>query len=276
MISDLIKSSATSLNSISDTAQLDCELLLAKVLNKSRSYLYAWPDKELTQQQLKSFNALLERRKSGEPVAHILGEREFWSLNLKVTKDTLIPRPDTEKLVELALELIPVDKPWHILDLGTGSGAIAIAIASERPQCHIIATDQSEEALMVAKENANVHSLDNIEFIQSNWFENIPAQTFNLVVSNPPYVCDNDPHLSQGDVRFEPLSALTSGIDGLNDIRIIIKESTAYLSQPGVILIEHGFDQAPAVQTILEDNGYYDIKNVKDYGRQPRVTRAVL
>lgn len=275
-IKSVLAESEHSLNAHSDSARIDIELLLCHVLNKDRSFFHTWPEYELEPQQLLDFQALLEQRLSGKPIAHILGQRGFWSLNLKVTSDTLIPRPDTERLVELALDIIPLDKKWRILDLGTGSGAIALAIASERPLCEVVATDYSVAALAVAKENAKTHDLNNIQFLKSHWFENIEIQKFDLIASNPPYICENDSHLSQGDVRFEPLSALTAGADGLNDIKMIIKQAKSYLNHGSSVLIEHGFDQADAVITLFKAENYQHVKNDKDYAGQPRVTSALF
>ena len=271
-IQDTLTSSIAQLSSISDSAQLDCELILSSILNKPRTYLHTWPEATLTNKELDKFNRLLKRRIKGEPIAHILGERGFWSLNLKVTADTLIPRPDTERLVELALEIIPEQAQWKILDLGTGTGAIALSLAKERLNCHIIATDQSIAALDIAKQNAAKNQIKNIEFIQSDWFAELKNQRFNLIVSNPPYICDNDPHLKEGDVRFEPLSALTAGTDGLDDIRSIIKDSHRHLIHGGVLLLEHGYDQAEAVSDLLKAANFSNVHNAKDYGGNPRVT----
>ncbi len=271
-ISQLIQNATKQLTPFSDSARLDVELLLCSVLKKDRSFLHAWPEQELEQQQFNSFEKKFERRLQGQPVAHILGERGFWSLNLKVTKDTLIPRPDTERLVELALERIPENADWKILDLGTGSGAIALSLAKERPGIFVTATDQSEAALNIAKENAEKNHISNIEFIQSNWFEKLAPQQFNMIVSNPPYIKEDDPHLTQGDVRFEPLSALTSGEEGLDDIRIIIKESQKYLTKEGGLLLEHGYDQADSVCDLLNKAGFSDVGNFKDDNDNPRVT----
>lgn len=264
------------LESTSDSAELDVELLLCSVLQKDRSFLRAWPEHELAQEQYDSFQKLLKRRLQGEPIAHILGERDFWSLNLNVTTDTLIPRPDTERLVELALEMIPSQAQWKILDLGTGTGAIALSLAKEKPTCIITATDQSIAALNVAKQNADKNKISNIEFIQSDWFAELGNHQFDMIVTNPPYICDNDPHLKEGDVRFEPLSALTAGADGLDDIRTIIKESKKYLTENGILLIEHGYDQAEAVCELLNQANFINVANFKDYGGNPRVSTGTL
>jgi release factor glutamine methyltransferase len=271
-IQNSLTSSVEKLSSLSDSARLDCELLLCFVLNKPRAYLLTWPDTELSDDQSTKFNLLLERRMHGEPIAHILGERGFWSLDLKVTPDTLIPRPDTERLVELALEIIPPQAQWNILDLGTGTGAIALSLAKEKPSCFITATDQSIAALNVAEENAQYNKITNIEFIQSDWFSRLDNLQFNLIVSNPPYIRVNDPHLQQGDVRFEPLSALTSGEDGLDDIRIIINNSQKHLTEKGALLIEHGYDQADAVCDLLKAAHFKKVQNFKDDNDNPRVS----
>jgi len=271
-IKTTLTSAVESLSGLSDSARLDCESLLCFVLEKPRSYLHSWPEKMLSQDETVQFEKRLNRRINGEPIAHILGERGFWSLNLKVTADTLIPRPETERLVELALGLIPNQSQWNILDLGTGTGAIALSLAMERPACFISATDQSLAALDVAKQNAMINKISNIEFIHSNWFAKLKNKKFDVIVSNPPYIEENDPHLQQGDVRFEPLSALTAGKDGLDDIRTIIKSSQAHLTQNGVLLIEHGYNQAEAVCVLLNLAGFNKVKNFKDDNDIPRVS----
>lgn len=271
-ITQLFKNSEKQLNTVSDSARLDIELLLCSILKKDRTFLHAWPEHELTQQQLTRFQQLLEQRLQGQPIAHILGERGFWSLNLKVTADTLIPRPDTERLVELALEIIPEKEQWKILDLGTGTGAIALSLAKELPACTITATDQSMDAINVAKQNALDNTISNVEFIQSDWFSNLKQQQFDIIVSNPPYIKENDPHLQLGDVRFEPLSALTSGKDGLDDLRTIIKSSQAHLTDKGVLLLEHGYDQANDVCDLLKEAGFNNVDSFKDYNDNPRVS----
>jgi len=271
-IKSTLSSAAKSLSDLSDSSRIDCEWLLCFVLDKPRSYLHSWPEKMLSSDETTQFEKLVNRRAGGEPIAHILGERGFWSLNLKVTTDTLIPRPETERLVELALELIPNQSQWEILDLGTGTGAIALSLAMERPACFISATDQSLAALDVAKQNAKNNKISNIEFIHSNWFAKLKNKKFDIIVSNPPYIEENDPHLQQGDVRFEPLSALTSGKDGLDDIRTIIKNSPVHLTQHGILLIEHGFNQAEPVCNLLNLAGFNKVKNVKDDNDIPRVS----
>ena len=270
-ITQLIEDAIKQLEPVSDSARLDVELLLCATLKKDHSFLRAWPEHELNQQQLKSFQEKLKQRLEGEPIAHILGERGFWSLNLTVTADTLIPRPDTERLVELALDIIPETAQWKILDLGTGTGAIALSLAKEKPNCFITATDQSFAALNIAKQNALKNQISNIEFIQSDWFEELENKQFNMIVSNPPYIKESDPHLNQGDVRFEPRSALTSGADGLDDIRRIIKGSLEYLNKGGALLIEHGYDQADEVCNLLKASHFTKVSDFKDDNDNPRV-----
>ena len=270
-ITQIIEEAIKQIQVVSDSARLDSELLLCAVLKKDRSFIRAWPEHELDQQQLHSFQEKLKQRILGKPIAHILGERGFWSLNLNVTADTLIPRPDTERLVELALEIIPDKAQWKILDLGTGTGAIALSLAKEKPNCSITATDQSNAALNIAKQNAEKNKIPNIEFIQSDWFGKLENKQFDMIVSNPPYIKENDPHLKQGDVRFEPLSALTSGSDGLGDIRIIIKNSIAHLKTKAPLLIEHGYDQADEVCDLFISSNFTEVSDFKDDNDIPRV-----
>ena len=266
-----IESASSLLADVSGSASLDSELLMSFILDKPRTWLHTWPDKELTQEQVVQFQSLVSRRKQGEPIAHIIGEQEFWSINLKVTQDTLIPRADTERLVEIALEKIPQQSFWNIADLGTGSGAIALAIAKERPDAQIIATDASMKALIVAEENAQLNHLNNVRFFRSNWFEELDNHVFNMIVSNPPYIAENDPHLFEGDVRFEPGSALTSGQSGLDDIDHLISKAPDYLHPGGWLILEHGYDQGEAVIELLQQAGYKNCQDFQDYGGNPRV-----
>jgi len=259
---------------IHDSAKLDAEVLLTYIVKKDRSYLYTWPEKDITPEQLKQFKIVVAKRKNGVPVAYLLGNKEFWSLNLDVTKNTLIPRPETELLVEQALKFIPKNKSWKIADLGTGCGAIALAIGIERIQCQITATDKSLPALDVARQNAEKNDIKNITYIQSDWFEFLSEQLFNVIISNPPYISEHDPLLSQGDVCYEPSSALISGRDGLNDIRFIIKTAVHYLRSDGWLLLEHGFEQHQLVQEIFKEYNYKNVTTVKDLSGHPRVTFA--
>jgi release factor glutamine methyltransferase len=276
-ITELLRTSEQRLNTVCDSPRLDSELLLASVLNKPRSYLFTWPDQSLTDEQENRFLALLERRTSGEPLAYILGNREFWSMPLKVSPGTLIPRPDTELLVEQALQLLPEHETHRVLDLGTGSGAIALAIASERPMAYIVATDQSVDALTIARENANQHDFDNLKFIHGSWFSPLPGEIrFDLIVSNPPYIAEDDPHLLQGDLPSEPRSALVSGADGLDDIRHIIGQAPQYLVHGGYLILEHGYDQGEAVRTLFHDAGFLEVNTRRDLAGQDRVTQGHL
>lgn len=258
--------------SASESPKLDAELLLSAALEKPRSHLIAWPEKQLDEPARDRFLGLLQRRIDGEPIAHILGRREFWSLPLRVTPDTLIPRPDTETLVEAALEHLPAGASARILDLGTGSGAIALALRHERPLCRVIATDASEAALRVARDNARDLGLA-IEWRHGSWWEAVnPGEHFEVIVSNPPYIPATDPHLERGDVRFEPLSALAAGEDGLDDIRCIVHGAGAHLVAGGWLLLEHGYDQADAVAAILADAGFTALRNWHDAGDNDRVS----
>jgi release factor glutamine methyltransferase len=253
-------------------SRVDAEFLLAHYLGKTRSWLYAHADQELAAQQCDDFDVLVQRRKQGEPVAYITGRRAFWSLDLKVTPDTLIPRPETELLVELALSRLHPASTAKILDLGTGSGAIALAIAIERPASQITAVDASTSAIAVAIDNANLLKLRNVRFEQGNWYSRLGGQSFDIIVSNPPYIEDADMHLGQGDLRFEPHAALASGADGLDDIRIIVSRAHGHLSPGGWLLIEHGWNQGEAVRALFRCAEFLDIETSKDLEQRDRVT----
>ena len=272
-VADTLRAAAARLAD-SDSPRLDAELLLAHALGRDRSHLRAHPEAVLSAAQAHRYAELVEARRRGEPIAYLTGEREFWSLPLKVTPATLIPRPETELLVEQALALIPVDADWSVLDLGTGSGAIALAIAKERPHCRVTAVDISELALSVARHNAHRLGLSNVEFLQGDWFTPLTARHFQLIVSNPPYVGASDPHLLEGDLRFEPVQALTSGGDGLVDIRRIVAGAAAHLHAGGHLLLEHGFAQGEAVRGLLEAAGFAEVRSVLDLGGQERISLA--
>jgi release factor glutamine methyltransferase len=250
----------------------DAELLLAYALGASRSWLFAHATDLLPDERHARFEDLVARRAGGEPVAYLVGHRGFWSLDLRVTPDTLIPRPETELLVELALERLPRGQAARVADLGTGSGAIALAIARERPQARVVATDASAGALAVARENAEAHRLDNVEFRFGAWAEPLGSERFDLIASNPPYIADADPHLGQGDLRFEPRSALAAGIDGLDDIRLIARAAPSYLVDGGWLLLEHGLDQGVAVRSLLAGAGFRDVETRQDLEARDRVT----
>lgn len=275
-IADALQSATASLDSTSDTARLDAEVLLAHVLDKPRSFLFAWPEKRLSENECDSFDKLIRVRGLGHPVAYLTGTREFWSLSLKVTPDTLIPRPETELLVETAIEHIRSHDVARVLDLGTGSGAIALAIASECKGIDMCASDSSERALAVALANAREHAIDNVHFVCSHWFENIPGEMFDLIVSNPPYVAEGDPHLHSGDVAFEPLTALASGVDGLDDIRAIASNAAGHLRPGGRLAVEHGNQQAAAVRDILNNSGFTQVKTIQDLQGLDRVSSGML
>ena len=274
MIKVLLAHAIEQLNN--EEASLEANLLLQHILNVNRAWLIAHAEDILTTEQDAIFEALLQRRLNGEPIAHILGSREFFGLNLKVTADTLIPRPDTETLVEAALEKIPKTAQARVLDLGTGTGAIALALAKHCPQAHVSAVDFSENALTVARENAENLSTPNVSFMHSHWFSALNNQQFDLIVSNPPYIAEHDPHLTQGDVRFEPKSALTSGADGLNDIRHIIAHAPQHLRPSGWLMLEHGYDQAEAVAKLMAEAGFTEIAHAQDLAGIQRVTFGMV
>ena len=259
----------------SPTARLDAELLLAAALGKSRSYLHTWPEKIVSSESALTFAEYLLRRRAGEPVAYILGQQGFWKLDLEVAPHTLIPRPDTELLVETALDLLPAS-PARVLDLGTGSGAIALALASERPAWHITAVDRVLEAVALAERNRQRLQLDNVHVLTSHWFSALDGQRFDLIISNPPYIAAGDVHLGQGDVRFEPESALVAGVDGLGDIREIIQAAPQHLNAGGQLMLEHGYDQAAAVRQLLLDAGFEQVESRKDLGTHERITLGRL
>jgi len=268
----MLAQAANTLTSHSDSPLLDAEVLLGFVLGKPRTYLRAWCDNTLTVQQQATFEALIKQRHQGIPIAYLTGTREFWSRDFTVTPDALIPRPDTELLIELSLELIPKNQAFKIIDLGTGSGIIAVTLAAERHKAHVTAVDDSLAALAVAKHNAQHHRFTNIEFYQSDWFANVPKSLFDLVISNPPYIAPDDEHLQQGDVRFEPKTALIADNQGLSDIQIIADKARSYLKPAGHLLIEHGYNQAPQVQAIFNALAYDKVQSYRDLSGQPRVT----
>ncbi|MGH8157835.1 MAG: peptide chain release factor N(5)-glutamine methyltransferase [Rhodanobacter sp.] len=250
----------------------DAEALLLHALGKPRSWLYSHADAALDADVETSYAALLERREAGEPVAYITGHRGFWSMELEVSPATLIPRAETELLVELALQRLPRDVACSVADLGTGSGAIALAIASERPLARITATDASADALTVARRNARCLGIGNVIFANGDWLAPLAGQRFDLIVSNPPYIEAADPHLAQGDLRFEPASALASGQDGLDDIRHIVREARAHLQPGGWLLFEHGWNQGAAARALLVEAGYADVFTGQDLEQRDRVS----
>ncbi len=243
---------------------------MAHVLRRDRAWLAGHDDEPITISEVKGFDALARRRRDGEPVAYLIGRREFYGLDLELTSDVLIPRPETELLVELALIRIDADEDTAVLDLGSGSGAVALAIASERPRCMVLGVDGSDAALALARRNASRLKLSNATFIESDWFSGVPNKRYHAIVSNPPYVASGDPHLSEGDLRFEPPLALAAGIDGLASIRTIVAGAGDYLSPGAWLLIEHGHDQAEAVQSMLRAAGFSDVQSRRDLAGIPR------
>lgn len=271
-LADCLRRAAARLGA--DAGRIEAEVLLAHALGRPRSWLYAHGDDALTPVQSDQFEAVLARRERGEPVALITGEREFWSMTLAVTPDTLIPRPETELLVELALARMPRGQALRVLDLGTGSGAIALALARERPSAAICAVDASVGALAVAQKNAAKLGLGQVRFLLGDWYSPVRAARFELIVTNPPYIADDDPHLRQGDLRFEPATALASGPDGLDDIRRIAAGAVEHLAPGGWLLVEHGWTQGAAVRAIFTEVGLSDAETACDLEARERVTLA--
>jgi len=256
----------------SPSPRLDAEVLLMHVTGLARTALITRAEEPLLPEHEERLHELLSRRAHGEPVAYLIGKREFWSLELVVTPDVLIPRPETELLVEQALARIPENSEWTIADLGTGSGAIALAIATERPHCRLIATDISSAALAVARANAARLGIANVQFRHGEWLKPLAGMRLDVIVSNPPYVRANDPHLTQGDVRFEPESALVAGPDGLDAIRCIATDAVSSLHPSGWLLLEHGYDQAKAVRALLETHDYDRVASCRDTAGHERIT----
>jgi release factor glutamine methyltransferase len=274
-IQNSLSLAADKLSAVSDSAVLDAEVLLSFCLHKTRSFLRAWPDKLLSAEQLESFWHLVQKRQQGQPIAYLTGEREFWSRSFMVSPDVLIPRPDSELLIEISLGLFCAQQIGNMLDLGTGSGILGITLAAERPSAKVIAIDKSTAALQVAQANAKQLNVSNIQFLQSNWFEAIVDTAFDLIISNPPYIPADDPHLQQGDVRFEPQTALVSADNGLKDIRILAAQARNHLTPGGHLLIEHGYNQQNAVQDIFNAFNYQQVATHHDLSGNPRVTSGL-
>ena len=263
-IATLLRIASSELSKTSPSPRLDAEILLAHVLETPRSHLHARPEQRVEDKKMRWFALLVVARCKGRPIAHLTGKRDFWSLSFKVTAATLIPRPETELLVEETLRVVPAGARWYIADLGTGSGAIALSLAHERPHCKLVATDISRLALEVARENAARLKITNVEFLEGEWFTPIASRRFAVIVSNPPYVANDDPHLRSGDLRFEPRRALTGGPDGLAAIRKIVLRAPTHLESGGVLLLEHGYDQAERVRGLLASAGFSYIHSVSD------------
>ncbi|WP_394220793.1 peptide chain release factor N(5)-glutamine methyltransferase [Alteromonas gracilis] len=257
-----------------ESPSVDAKVLLANILDKSQTYLFTWPDKTLDAAQKAQFETAISRRKLGEPVAYITGKRDFWTLSLFTSPHTLIPRPDTEILVEQVLNW--ANQHQHnalsICDLGTGTGAIALALASELPNASVIGVDFQGDAVDLATRNAKANGITNARFVQSDWFTALEGRTFDIIVSNPPYIDETSPYLKEGDVRFEPITALTSGEHGLEDIKLITDNAPHFLNKHGLLAFEHGFDQGDDVKALLVAKGFVSVETVKDYGNNDRVT----
>lgn len=253
-------------------ARHEAEHLLLHVIDRDRAWLFAHGDAPLSDTDAAAFEALLARRIAGEPVAYLVGHRGFWTLDLQVSPATLIPRPETERLVELALERLPTDLPLRIADLGTGTGAIALALASERPQARVVATDLSDDALALARANGSANDLTNVDFRAGSWWTPVAGERFHLIASNPPYIAEGDAHLAQGDLRFEPPAALSSGADGLDAIRTIVAGAPAHLLPGGWLLLEHGWDQGDAIRALMTAAGFVDVVTETDLEQRDRVT----
>lgn len=268
-IQDILKLSQR-LEKVSESSQLDLELMLCHLLDRPSSYLYTWPEKQLDPEVTDSLLRMLERREQGEPVAHIIGHRGFWSFDLEVSPHTLIPRPDTEVLVEKALELCFVENA-RVADLGTGTGAIALALAKEHPAWQLVASDYVQAAVELAERNRQRLHLNNVKVVQGGWFEP-HSGLYDLIVSNPPYIDPEDQHLQQGDVRYEPISALVAENKGMADIEQISDQARSFLSPGGWLLFEHGYDQGDKSRQLLQKLGYKQVDTCRDYGQNERVT----
>ena len=257
-----------------DSERLDAEVLLAHVLGKPRSHLHAWPDAVLTAEQATRYRGLVAHRAAGEPVAYLTGRREFWSLEFEVSRATLIPRPETELLVEQALAVLPPDASLRVADLGTGSGAGAVTLARERRRWQVCATDRCSAALRVARRNAMRLGAARVGLVRAHWCAAFAAGSLDAIVSNPPYVAEQDPHLQRGDLRFEPRRALAAGPQGLDELACLIRDAGRVLSAGGWLLLEHGAEQGAAVRELLENVRFGEIATLRDLAGQERVTRA--
>lgn len=271
-IQQALQQADSSLSEVSPTATLDAQVLLSHVLQCNTAHIAAWPEKDLSKEQQTKYLYLIQQRSQGIPVAYLTQQREFWSLIFAVNDSTLIPRPDTETLVEYILSNFNDKDDLTLLDLGTGTGAIAISIASERPSWQIVASDFSEDALVLAKQNSETHQTSRITFIQSDWFTEISRSNFDIIVCNPPYIAADDPHLQQGDVRFEPESALISGEAGMDDIEHLCLHAKDHLKDGGSFIVEHGYNQQHLVAECFAKNNFIDIEQKQDLAGHVRMT----
>ena len=271
-IESAVRDATERLRAVTDAPRLEAELLMARAINMPRSFIFAHPEDELDEASLRRLHDTLERRLAGEPMAYITGTREFWSMELAVSPATLVPRPETELLVDVALRDIPRQAEWQVLDLGTGSGAVALAIGRERPACYVTATDISAEALAAARENANRNNIGNVEFLQGDWIGPVAERRFEVIVSNPPYVRDDDEALAA--LQAAPMLALQAGPQGLDAIEVLARGCPAIIVAGGLLVFEHGADQQDAVAALLKAHGWANIRCYKDYSGLPRVTSA--
>lgn len=275
-LAEALREAVDKLTAYSDSARIDAEMLLCECAGINRTQLYTHPEAQLPTPAYERLCTLVKKRQQGQPIAYLLGYKDFWSFRLKVSDDTLIPRPETELLVELVLSLLAEKSDAKILDLGTGSGAIALALATERPKWQLTASDLSEGALTIAQSNANMLSISNIQFLHSNWFSDIPKLRYDLIVSNPPYIAEDDTHLLAGDVRFEPRSALVSTAQGLQDIQHIIDTSPHFLKPQGHLLLEHGYQQSQSVIALMKAKGFSQLTDFKDINGLNRVAAGII
>ena len=275
-VAALLNNATSALACSSPSAALDAQLLLGFALGQSGAWLRARPEYVPSEAEQASYVELIARRRAGEPIAYLRGTREFWSMPLRVSPDVLVPRPETEGVVEAALARIPPDADWQVLDLGTGSGAIALAIARERPHCTITATDVSAAALAVARDNAVALELSNVAFRCGAWYEPVDDECFHLIAANPPYVVDAHPRLNDGELRYEPRVALTGGADGMRDLRAIIAGAPSHLERGGMVVLEHGYDQREAVHDALLASGFELVQCYQDLAGLDRVSAARL
>jgi release factor glutamine methyltransferase len=275
-LKELLKDGQVQLKDRSASAVEDCEILIGHILNKNSAWLIAHDDRALTSEQILAFQNYLQRRSAGEPVAYIIGQRAFWEHQFEVNPSVLIPRPESELLVELTMQIATeqafTPQSLSIVDLGTGSGAIAISLAHELPQAEVTAVDVSLEALDVARKNAENIGVTNVKFIEGNWFSKLDGRRYSLIVANPPYIAIDDPHLARGDLRFEPIGALNAGAEGIDDIQKIINQSTNHLQPNGHLLIEHGFEQGSEVRSLLGNAGFDSIATHRDIAGHERVS----
>ena len=271
-IQQALQQASKDLSETSPSAMLDAQVLLTHVLQCNTAHLAAWPEKALSDDQHADYLQLVKQRRQGTPVAHLTGSREFWSLDFSVDNSTLIPRPETETLVEYLLDNFASRENLKLLDMGTGTGTIAISIAKEKPDWEIVASDISEQALKLARQNSSHHDTDNVSLIQSDWFENIGQKNFDIIISNPPYIASDDPHLTLGDVRFEPESALSSGATGMDDIEHICSHAKEYLLKNGWLIVEHGYNQKQQVADCFSRNGFTEITQQQDLSGHARMT----